>query len=221
MSCSPTTKNVALAPAESSASRTAGVASGSGPSSNVSAACAPSRRSTPGKRRQLSSISTSWRKLGTTHDAGDAKTKPGKEAGSKTYASKSRPDDAAWRRFAASTGACVAGLEEALAQLALLLRRRIELARVRERVEAAQPEQALEEVGSAVEDRAELGAPRLLDQPALEQRRDRRLRRHAADARDLGARHRLEVGDDREALGLGLGERRCARAAEQAPGGAL
>ena len=56
---------------------------------------------------------------------------------------------------------------------------------------------------------------------ALEQRAHGGLRCHAADARDLRARDRLQVGDDREALGLGLGQRRRARLGEQPPRGAL
>ncbi len=43
----------------------------------------------------------------------------------------------------------------------------------------------------------------------------------AADARDLRARHRLQVGDDRQRLGLRGRERGRARTAEQAPGGVL
>ncbi len=43
----------------------------------------------------------------------------------------------------------------------------------------------------------------------------------AADARDLGAAHRLQVGDDRERLGLGGRERGRAGTGEQAPRGLL
>ena len=115
----------------------------------------------------------------------------------------------------AGRGALLARLQEAVAERALLLGRRIERGDVGQLVQAAEAEELLEQVARAVEDGAELGAAGLLDQPALEQRADRRLRRDAADARDLGPRHRLEVGDDREALRLRLRERRRARPREQ------
>ena len=73
----------------------------------------------------------------------------------------------------------------------------------------------------AVEDRAELRVAGLLDQAPLEQRGGRRVGADAADARDLGARDRLQVGDDRERLGLGGRQRGGARAAEQAARGLL
>src|ERR1700704_4495497 len=89
--------------------------------------------------------------------------------------------------------ALLARAQQALAQLALLLRGRVEGRRVGESVEAGEAEQALEQLRAAVEHGAEARAPRLLDQPALEQRADRRLGRHAPDARDLRPRDRLEV----------------------------
>src|SRR4051794_39723528 len=144
MSCSPTRKKVAWAPAASSASRIAGVPSGSGPSSKVSAAPAGTR-SRPGSRRQRSTSATSSPNDGTS-----------------------------------ALRALLARLQQALAQLLLLLRRGVEPREVRQLVERAQAEQLLEQRRRAVEHGAELRAPGLLDQPALEQRRDGRLGRHAA-----------------------------------------
>ena len=60
----------------------------------------------------------------------------------------------------------------------------------------------------AVEDGAELRAAGLLDQAAVEQRGGGRVGADAADAGDLRARDRLQVGDDRERLGLRGRERR-------------
>src|SRR4051794_13581346 len=117
-----------------------------------------------------------------------------------------------WRRAA---GARLAGAQEALADVALVLRSRVERRRVRQRVQPAEAEQLLEQLGGAVHDGSEPGPPGLLDQPSLEQRPDGRLRRHAADPGDLGARDRLEVRHDREALGLRLRERGRARTGEQ------
>ena len=69
-----------------------------------------------------------------------------------------------------------------------------------------------------LEDRgAEARAARLLDQAALGQRLHRRLRGDAADAGDLRPRDRLQVGDDRQRLGLRLGQRRRPRLGQQAP----
>ena len=64
---------------------------------------------------------------------------------------------------------------------------------------------------------AEPRAPRLLDQAALGQRLHRRLRGDAADPRHLRARHRLQIGDDRQRLGLRLGQRRGPRLGQQPP----
>src|SRR5207247_2050467 len=139
-SCSPTTKNVALSPSLSRASRTAGVASSSGPSSKVRTAVEPppSTRLSAGISRQRSMVSTCWRKLGIE--------------------------------------ALLPGLQQSLAQLALLLRGRVEGGGVRQGVQRTEAEQPLEQLRGAVQHRAELRAPRLLDQPALEQRADRGLR---------------------------------------------
>ena len=106
----------------------------------------------------------------------------------------------------------LAGPEQPLAQLRLELGRRVELASSRQLVERAQAEQPQEQLAGPVQDRAELRAAGLLDQPALEQRRRGRLGVDAADPGDLGPRDRLQVGDDRERLGLGRGQRRRARA---------
>src|SRR5215212_2914402 len=101
-----------------------------------------------------------------------------------------------------AAGARLAGAQEALADVALVLRRGVEGRRVRQRVEPTQPEQLLEQLGGAVHDRAEARAPGLLDQPALEQRADRGLRCDAADPRHLRPRHGLQVRHDRQALRL-------------------
>ena len=117
--------------------------------------------------------------------------------------------------------ALLAGAQQALAQLALLLGRRVEGGRVGQRVEAGEPEELLEQLRAAIERGAEARAARLLHQPALQQRADRRLRGHAADARDLRARDGLQVGHDRQALGLRLGQRRGARLGQQPARGPL
>ena len=62
----------------------------------------------------------------------------------------------------------LARAQQAVAQLALDLGRRIPLVDVGQRVARLEPEQAQEEVGGAVEHGAEARAARLLDQPALE-----------------------------------------------------
>ena len=63
--------------------------------------------------------------------------------------------------------------------------------------------------------------PGLLDHPALEQRGRRRLGADASDPGDLGPRDRLQVGDDRQRLGLGRGQRRCPRLGQQPSRGRL
>ena len=97
----------------------------------------------------------------------------------------------------------------------------IPLRRVGQLVDRPEPEQLEEERRGPVQDRAELRAAGLLDQAALDQRGRRRLRRDAADARDLGPRDRLQVGDDRQRLGLRGRQARRARAGEQPPRGLL
>ena len=82
-----------------------------------------------------------------------------------------------------------------------------------------EPEEALEQGRRAIDGGAEARAPGLLDQPALGEGLHRRLRGDAADARDLGTRDRLQVGDDRQRLGLRLGQRRGLRPRQQPPGG--
>ena len=84
------------------------------------------------------------------------------------------------RRAVASAraGARLAGLEQPLAQVGLLLGRRVPRARRRAASSSdGQAEELEEQRRRAVEDRAELRAPGLLDQPALEQRRRRPSRR--------------------------------------------
>jgi hypothetical protein len=111
------------------------------------------------------------------------------------------------RPNAGAAGARLAGAQQPLAQLGLLLGGRVPARDVGQLVERAQAEQ-LQELGArAVQDRAELRAAGLLDQAALEQRGGRRVGADAADAGDLRARDRLQVGDDRERLGLGGRER--------------
>src|SRR4051795_6601735 len=153
MSCSPTTKKVARTPAASRASSTAGVESGSGPSSNVRATPFGTR-SSAGNFRQSSTVSSISANEGT----------------------------------GSALSALLAGLEQALAQLRLLLRRGVEAGEVGQRVEPFEAEQLLEQRGGAVQHGAELRAARLLDQAALEQRRNGRLGGDAADPRDLGPR---------------------------------
>src|SRR5256885_9602544 len=98
---------------------------------------------------------------------------------------------AALESWALATGSLLPGLEQPLANLALLLRSGVERGDVGKLVEPVEAEQALEQLGGAVEHRAELRAARLLDEAALEQCSDRGLGGHAADARDLGAGDRL------------------------------
>ena len=121
----------------------------------------------------------------------------------------------------AGSRAGLARAQQALAQLGLLLRGRVPAGDVGQLLQGAQPEQ-LQELGArAIQDRAELGVAGLLDQAAVEQRGDGRVGADPADAGDLRARYRLQVGDDRERLGLGGRERGDARAAEQPPRGVL
>ena len=82
-------------------------------------------------------------------------------------------------------------------------------------------EELEEQRRGAVEHGAELRAARLLDQPAVGQRGGGGFARHAADAGHLGTGHGLQVGDDRERLGLGGRERGRARTGEQTPRGLL
>src|ERR687892_646815 len=120
-----------------------------------------------------------------------------------------------------SAGALFARSEQAFSELALVLGGRIERGRVREGVEAGEAEQLLEQLGRTVERGAEARAAGLVDESALEQRADGRLRGDAADACDLGPGDGLQVGDDRQAFGLRLCERRGARPRQQPASGAL
>src|SRR5205823_2961086 len=69
-------------------------------------------------------------------------------------------------------------------------------------LERTQAEQSQEQLRGPVQDGAELRAARLFDHSAFEQCRRRGLGVDAADPGDLWARNRLQVGDDRERLGL-------------------
>ena len=85
----------------------------------------------------------------------------------------------------------------------LLLRRRVTTGRLGQLVDAREARTASGTASWCGRDRAELRAARLLDQPALQQRGRGRVGADAADAGDLRSRHRLQVGDDRQRLGLG------------------
>ena len=100
-------------------------------------------------------------------------------------------------------GALVARAQQAVAQRRLVLGRRVPLLELGQLLERAQAEQLQEQRGGAVEHGAERRAAGLLDQAALGERARRGLRRHAADARHLRPRDRLQVGDHRQRLGLG------------------
>src|SRR5690348_8767454 len=65
----------------------------------------------------------------------------------------------------------LAGLQEPVAELRLLLGRRVPLGRVGEVLEGLEAEELQEQRRRAVQDGAELRAPGLLDQAALEERR--------------------------------------------------
>src|SRR4051812_3891803 len=75
-----------------------------------------------------------------------------------------------WNEGIRSSCPDLAGAQQALAQLALLLGGWVERRRVGQRVHRRETEQALEERGRAVEDRAELGAAAILDQATLLER---------------------------------------------------
>src|SRR3984893_14495621 len=111
------------------------------------------------------------------------------------------------RTLRADAGASLAGAQQTLAQLPLLLRGRVPAGDIGQLPEGAEPEQLQEPCARSVQDRAELGVAGLFDQAALEQRRGSRVGADTADARDLRTRYRLQVGDDRQRLGLGRGER--------------
>src|SRR5947209_18936199 len=87
-------------------------------------------------------------------------------------------------RFAA--GARLAGAEQPVAQLGLLLGARVPAGHVGQLVEIAQAEELQELRRRPVLDRPELRLARLLTQPALEERRGRRVGADPADPADLG-----------------------------------
>ena len=118
-------------------------------------------------------------------------------------------------------GAFFAGAQQAVAQRRLVLRAGVPGGGVGQVVDRLQPEQLQEQRRGAVQHGAELRAAGLLDQPAVGQRGGGRLGGHAADPRHLGAGDRLQVGDDRQRLGLRGRQRRGARAGEQPAGGLL
>src|SRR5580765_6448184 len=73
--------------------------------------------------------------------------------------------------------------------------------------EALEPEDALEERCGAIANRAAAGLPaRLCDEAALDEVRNGRVGRDAADPRDVGTGARAKVRNDRERLERGLGE---------------
>ena len=111
----------------------------------------------------------------------------------------------------AAAGAGLAGAQQSIAQLGLLLGARVPLPDVGQLVQRAQAEQLEELCGRAVHDRAELGASGLLHQSALQQRGRGRVGAHATNAGDLRARDRLQIGDDRKRLGLRGRQHRGAR----------
>src|SRR4051794_15360091 len=100
---------------------------------------------------------------------------------------------AAWRR---SARPLLASLEQLVAQLLRFLGARFEALDRRERVKCGEPEQALEQGRRAVEDRPELRAAAFLQEPALLERRHRRVGVHAADPCDLRPRDGLQVRGD-------------------------
>ncbi len=118
---------------------------------------------------------------------------------------------------ASRLGALFPGLQQPLAQLALVLGRRVELRRVR--AAASRPERPKSRSNSSVV--LKIAAPKRERpdssiRPRSARVCDRRLRGDAADPGDLGPRDRLQVGDDRQRLRLGLGQRRRPRLRQQA-----
>ena len=127
---------------------------------------------------------------------------------------RGRDIDAACGQLAAAAARCrpprrrgaralLARAQQPVAQRGLLLRARVPLRRVGQLVDRPEPEQLQEQRRGAIQHGAELRPAGLLDQPAVDERGRRRLGRHAADPGHLRPRDRLQVGDDRERLGLG------------------
>src|SRR5258708_39119433 len=88
-------------------------------------------------------------------------------------------------------GARLAGAEQAVAQLGLLLGARVPAGHVGELLEAAQAEELQELGGGAVLPRAELGVACLLDQAALQQRRSGGVCAYSPDRAEHRARELL------------------------------
>src|SRR6185295_16043 len=94
-------------------------------------------------------------------------------------------------------GARFRDFEQALAQFGRVA---AEVVESRQRSEALEPEDALEERGRPVADGTTCLASRFGDEAALQEARDGRVRSDAADARDVGSRARAEIRHDRERL---------------------
>src|SRR5919206_4116501 len=117
----------------------------------------------------------------------DSARLPGRDARSGTVPSYPR---GAGRRHptaarSAAAGARLAGAQQAVAQVGLLVGAGVPPRRVGQVVERGEAEELEEQRRRAVEHGAELRAARLLDQAPLEQRARRRVRADAADAGDL------------------------------------
>src|SRR5687767_6066936 len=93
--------------------------------------------------------------------------------------------------------AALGDLEQTVAEPSRVLPDVIE---ARQRGQALEPEDALEERRRLVANCAAGLASRLADQPPFEERRDRRVCRHTAYPRDLRTRAGPEIRHDRERL---------------------
>src|SRR4051795_7059957 len=146
--------------------------------SSADSARVPARKPTDGT---VSSYPTGPRGVGARF-AGDARPRPGPGTvaaraapaagaaaghapggGGGAAGGRSRAGSRAGRPARRGGGALLAGAQQALAQVGLLLGRRVPLRRVRQVLERAQAEELQEQRGRAVEHRAELRAARLLD----------------------------------------------------------
>src|SRR5690242_3059976 len=106
------------------------------------------------------------------------------------------------------TGTLVGDQVQARSQRLVIGLGQLEVRQRRQILALAQAEYAQEGAGRAVDDRRArgVGPPRLLDQTPLDQPADGRVGADAADAGDLGPRHRLQIGHDRQRLQRGLAE---------------